>query len=385
VPGPWTTPVTTTIVGTSTPPPDIPAMLFQKPYIIWDYPERPIDFAGFRVRFHAGDKRTWDDATPATDGLLTEQRFDVSGIAFGGTQTILVRAEDTTGNLSTEPAALVRNLGDPLTDNIIVTEPYADEDFKVIDNSAEFWSSDSALFWTVDAADFWPTKSIVNGSLSGGKLVADQQGTYWTEDDSVSFWSGNNNAAFWTAVYRQMTYTTSYVPPTDLAGEALSLATTITASAYTLEYRADTPLPYWSADSAPAWSDDDATFWNTKPAFRAWPGRITDISRQKYEFRIVTQAGNTQGQISEFTPSIDVPDVTETLNDVSISSSGTRLPITETYRKILNVNLTLQDDGGSAVGLRTADKDADLGPLVEALSQSNTLTSASIDATIQGY
>jgi hypothetical protein len=182
-----------------------------------------------------------------------------------------------------------------------------------------------------------------------------------------------------------MTYTTSYVPPTDLAGEALSLATTITASAYTLEYRADTPLPYWSADSAPSWSDDDATYWSAKPAFRAWPGRITDISRQEYEFRIVTQAGGTQGQISEFTPSIDVPDVTETLNDVSISGSGTRLPITETYRKILNVNLTLQDDGGSAVGLRTVDKDADLGPLVEALSQSNTLTSASIDATIQGY
>ena len=55
------------------------------------------------------------------------------------------------------------------------------------------------------------------------------------------------------------------------------------------------------------------------------------------------------------------------------------------YKKIKNVNLTLQDDGGSAVTLNIVDKNEVLGPLIYAEDKDRNKTVATIDARIQGY
>jgi hypothetical protein len=64
---------------------------------------------------------------------------------------------------------------------------------------------------------------------------------------------------------------------------------------------------------------------------------------------------------------------------------GTRLPLQKSYRRVKTVNLTLQDDGGSAATLKVLDKDEVQGPLVRAFDAAGQGATATIDATVQGY
>ena len=89
-------------------------------------------------------------------------------------------------------------------------------------------------------------------------------------------------------------------------------------------------------------------------------------------------------ELDDIITRLDVPDINESLDDVSISDTGTRLPINQDYRVIKNVSLTLQEDGGSAETAKVLDKDATNGPLVETLDD-GAAVSGTVDARIEGY
>jgi hypothetical protein len=82
---------------------------------------------------------------------------------------------------------------------------------------------------------------------------------------------------------------------------------------------------------------------------------------------------------------VDVPDILEYFEDVAIAAAGTRLPITKTYRVIKSVQVTVQDDGGSAASALILDKDATLGPTIKTINNSRTGVDGTIDAVVQGY
>jgi hypothetical protein len=81
----------------------------------------------------------------------------------------------------------------------------------------------------------------------------------------------------------------------------------------------------------------------------------------------------------------DAPDIQETFEDLLLAAEGARLPLQKSYRRIKTVNLTLQDDGGTAATLKVLDKDELDGPLVRAFDAAGQGTAATIDATLQGY
>jgi hypothetical protein len=141
---------------------------------------------------------------------------------------------------------------------------------------------------------------------------------------------------------------------------------------------------FWEGStSAVFWNTDSDIFWSGPDDWEEWPGKVTG-KRQRYEFQVVTAAGKTRGVISEFTIQLDVPDIEEYVNDESIDMAGTRLTLTETYRSIESVQLTLQDDGGDAVYAKVMDKSVS-GPLIKCYDSAGDLTSGSIDAHVQGY
>jgi sulfur carrier protein ThiS len=352
----WTSIHDHTVIGKTTPPPDVERLWVEGNVLRWNYATPPLDFAGFRVRHRAGTGMSWEDATAAHDGLWAGTVFHLDGLPKG-TRTIMVKAEDVAGNRSTNAAVLVKDLGDPAVANVVVTEDFSAEGFP---------------------------GTIENGTVNGTDLEADTLTLFWPESDSVVFWDADQSAVFWDADYLEMSYVCEFTPNTEDLPGGISLDYDIEGSPYEVLYRTAGGSLFWETpDSATFWGDDADTFWAEAEEFKTWPGKV-DATRQKYEFKVVTGAGVVQGVIRDFAAKLDVPDLEELLDDVAIGSGGTRLPITETYRDITHVMVTLQDDGGSGIFAKVMDK-SETGPLVHVFDVNGNLTSGLIDAQVQGY
>jgi hypothetical protein len=336
-------------------PPDVGGFLITNGALSWPAIIGVPDLAGYRIRFHYGRNFSWANAAPLHKGLITESPWRPELIPPGEV-TLMIKAFDTSENESVNTANITLNFGDPLVENLILE--YDDK-----------------------AAGFPGTKT--DCSVAAGNLVADDSGGLFWGDDDALFW-GDDSDPFWpTASYKEATYATSYTVTGEEAGSRMTLLTAVSAASYTLEYRYDTQGLFWGNDADYFWGDDADPFWPDPTEWQTWPGEIEDIQAGAIELRITMQAGATQGVISAFTLQFDVEDEREILNDVVISASGTRLPLTKSYRSIKIVNWTLQDNGGAAVRINVADKLA-TGPLMYGRDAAEANVSALADFEIIG-
>ena len=347
-----------TIAGVAPAPPDVAWARIEGDTLTWA-PVTAADLAGYQWRWQPGSNTSWGDATSLHEGLLTASLWTMP-VRPAGAVTLLVKAVDTAGNASANPAAIVTSLADPVLANIV--EAY---DF---------------------AADSWPG-TLTGGTETGGELRADADASalMWRADEAAAMWAADWTALMWVgATYGQMVYEAPLAVPVGAEGSRLTLAASIAAGAYTIEYAAPSGDLMWGTGTDPMWAADDSAAMWAAPGYVPWPGEIT-ASEADYAIRITTAAGATRGVVSALVASFDVPDVVEVLADVAILAAGTRLPITRTYNVIKTVNLTVQADGGTAVGARIKDKSAALGPLIETLNASGTAVNGTVDVIIQGY
>lgn len=351
----WVQVLAHTVIGKTSKPADITTLLYEQGKLRWLYPSPPLDLAGFKVRAHAGDHRSWDDAIPMHDNLVTGTTFAL--FADSGVRTYLVKAVDVAGNESAIPAVVVLNLGDAPTDNIVET--------------------------LNEHPAFSGTK--VGGTVIGSQLKATQLTLFWSADENLA-WTLDPNLFWPGGAYSEMSYTFEVVPPNDWLPGKLLLSLTIQAAGYTIEYRPDVQKFFWSNDVNLFWTTDSALFWSAKGSFIPWPGVLEPLTRQVYEIRITAEGGLTQAIISALSAIFDMPDLVQVFEDLAVASGGTRLTPTLSFKNIKYLTLTLQNDGGTARTLRYEDKDnLTLGPLVKALDSGGTPTTALIDATMGGY
>ncbi len=85
---------------------------------------------------------------------------------------------------------------------------------------------------------------------------------------------------------------------------------------------------------------------------------------------------------------LDADPVFETIQDLDTSTVSSppgdfRLPITQTYVKVFNVNLALQNVG-AGWSWEVIDKDTTNGPRIRIYNASATLADATIDAEVKG-
>jgi hypothetical protein len=385
----WSTVVSHTVVGKSAPPPDVLTLRLESDTLKWAYPRPPVDLAGFELRRHYGAREVWEDAQPIHAGILTDNSFPLAILDYS-IVTYLIKAVDVAGNYSTNAAALVVNLGDIITDNLIFTRDLG--------------------------ADGFPG-TITNGTVSGGALVANDSGElFYPDADDYLFWGASATAPFWNAVnYQRMTYLFGVLPDADQVPAALLLDLAVTAQAYSVEYRTAGTRIFWGTDDAAvfwqaglgevigiyglggvfaAWGGvgEDPFFWGPSEGgdeFLPWMGRLDNIKRQMYEFRIITAPGASQGVIAGCAVLIDVPDIHELMHDVVIAAGGTRLPITDLYRAIDNIRLTLHSSG-TAVTAKILDRGSGGppltgGPLIACYNPANVSVAGLIDAEVVGY
>lgn len=353
----WAT-VTHTVVGKTAPPPAVETLYRQRDALTWDYPDPPRDLAGFRLRAHYGTATDWASARPLHPGLVAGPPFDISEL--DGTQVVLLCAVDTSGNESSPPAQITLNLGDPLVANVLLTQ---------------------------DEHPSWGG-TITGGTVSVGLLEADSTTLFWGPDTSV-FWPASGAATFWpTDTFLDLVYVARYTPITDHIGAVVKLALDVTGT-YAVDYRIAVSPTFWASDPSTFWGTDTDDFWaaETFGAWQPWPGVLgpIDSTAEEYDLRVSVAGGLTQGVLTEMSLLVDVPDILEYLEDVAISSGGTRLPITRTYRAITSVQITVQDDGGTAASALILDKDAALGPNIKTINTSRTGVNGTVDAVVQGY
>jgi membrane protein implicated in regulation of membrane protease activity len=369
------------VIGKTAPPPNVETFSITNGALSWA-PVVAADLAGYLVRFQYGENRTWSNASALHEGIITQSPFRPELIPQGPC-TLLIKAVDTTGRESVNAATIVANLGDVIVENVILT--YDDQ-----------------------AAGFPGTKT--NCAVVGGALLAnDTGGLYWLDEDAPHYRAAEA-ANYWATIsYAPLEYITQYVTQPDQVGSRLTLDTAVgtdgvtywgaDASAhfgadalgywvaplsYGIEFRYGTQGVFWGADGALFYPAQDSDLvWQTPTAWQPWPGSIEDVGESSIDFRITVQGGTQQGGVYGLAINFDVPDQSEELNDIAISATGTRLPITQSYRSIKNVQLTLQDNGSTAVTTKYADK-ATTGPMVCCYNAAGAKVAGIIDARIQG-
>lgn len=343
------------IIVTPVNPPDVQGLVLEGERLRWSYPDPPSDLDGFLVRFRAGTSTDWASATPAHVHLLKTTDFQI--FKRQGSQTYLVKAVDRFANESLNAKALTVSYDGVITDNIV------------------FIHDHRALGWP---------GTITAGAVISGDLKADSSAVFWT-GDTAAMWSPSAATLMWSAAFDQMTYEFTVTPSSDQLDAMLKLQLTM-AGIWSIEYQADSSAGMWSATTTvPMWGSAGADMWGEIGPYMQWPGQIDHLRIQPYKIRIIGHSGTVQAVLEELVVILDVRDILETLEHVPISSVGTRLALTKSYRNIVMVRVELAEDGGSAAYVKVIDKDPTLGPLIKAYTSANALTTAVIDAVVHGY
>lgn len=355
-----------TVVGKSSVPPDVERFYRSGDGLVWPYPNPPVDLAGFLLRANYGTSQDWGAARALHQGVVSAPPFDIS--ALHGTQTILIKAVDTSGNVSATAASVTIDLGDLPVENIIDTQS--------------------------EAPGF--TGTITGGAVSGGALEADLLSSplFWRSDGAL-FWPSDDSDDFWPSnVYDELTYIASWTPASDQLDDGILLVDADITGDYTLDYRISTSPLFWGSDGSTFWGADDDLFWpeSTVGGWVPWPGRLGpfDTTADTYQVRATVLGGPVQGVITELDLICDVPDIVERFDDVSIAATtGTRLTLTRAYRAIDNIVITRQDDGGTGVRAEWVDKQANPGaaggPLIKVRDASAAVVDGVVDVVIKGH
>jgi hypothetical protein len=298
----------------------------------------PLDFAGFRIKYNRGADRNYAVARQAHATPTVALPWSV-GPDLAGRVTLFVVGVDTSGNESAEPATIVVDLGDEPIANIVETL-----DFK--------------------AAAFPGT--VANGSLSGGDLVAtDDGGLYLANPDAL--YLPDSADLYLPVAYLALSYEFGYVPGPDAIPSTLTLDVAAAGEGVAIEFDPDDQAQYLPDGLGAYLPSGPGAYLASGGGWRPWPGAV-EAARQLYRFRVSMQASASRGRISAATLRLDVPDQEEEIADLVVPIDGVRLPLAKTYRSIRTVIATFQDDGGSAETLRVVDKNAELGPLVKAFA-----------------
>jgi hypothetical protein len=338
------------VIGKTEPPPNVVNFTINNLLLEWS-PVSAIDLAGYEIRHNAGQNTWWDGAQKLHEGILTDSPYKIEKV-LSGQITFLIRAIDRSGNYSDQSAIIRTDLGDQLVNNILVSYPQAPN-------------------WT-------GTKT--NCTVSSGTLIANATDLFYGADDEAFY--GQDSLLFYPAsTYAELSYECSIT--LNSAGTLL-LDEAIQGTNHTIEYSRFNGNLFYEIDNDLFYGADGDPFYNVPLPWTTWPGALQISASEEISFRVKIAEGSQQGILSVFTPFLDVPDIDEKLNDVVISASGTRLPITKTYRVIKNVLLTLQSDGNGGESVEIIDKNAKFGPLIRVKSAGNAVQGL-VDGQIQGY
>lgn len=348
------------VVGKTTPPRSVSSLDYSDGVLTWTYPNPEIDLAGFKIRYATGSNQIWETATPIEDGIVTSYSYDVSAFV-ASVNKFFVKAIDTSGNVSESASTVIVDLGDYESENIILTINKFD--------------------------DGWPD-TITGGYVDGatGYLCNDGVGMYTSGSDLFYPLSGSD--LFYDERKVAMTYEFTYDVAVEDEGASLFIEYLSTVQGARMEYKKPITDEIYGSGTDLFYPTNGSEFFypqkNTN--FVLFSGVVKSLEVGVYTFKITVPANTQEDACLQYVKiNIDVPDIEQLVDNYALTGGSGRLPITAGFRAIKNIQLTLQDDAGTAVTAKIVDKDAVSGPLIETRDASGALTESVLDARIRGY
>lgn len=346
---------TTTVTSVKAPPADVSEVRFRRTAagreVICPYTDTVGDLAGFRVRYHFGVNDSWGDAISAYNGLVQTFPFNIEHLPKGQL-TIMVKAVDFSDVESVGTAVAYLSQGDTILTNVV--ETYSE---------APSWLG-----------------QLSGGDITDDELVAGDNGSLFWKTSSSKFW-GVSSDPFWQETWQRLSYRYTVIAP---ASSWMTLSVDLIAGAYSVKYLPPSTASFWGSPSSTFWGAGGDVFWDVGSQM-SWPGQLWVEEGERYEVEVTIPSSIIRGKISNISTTFDMEDIEEYLENVVISSEGTRLPITKLYAKIKVARIDIQEDGGDAAYVKIIDYDPELGPLIRAFNLAGEATSALINVLIQGY
>jgi hypothetical protein len=382
----WATELEHFVIGKTTKPPDIPnvqldirnsllRIFYDSRYGV----ERPLDFAGFQVRMQRGrsgnpnESIYWESAEIISQ-LFTDDTFDISGFA-ANIKTFLIKAVDTSGNLSVNPYIVQWDFGAVEVGNYIERYPLQNNNY-----------ADCTL------TNMTPSGGILTANVIG---LGDAGPFYEGDESDPAPHVGLDSDIFWNNNYYQGIAEWDYAPPAIPSG-LLKVLLTITAERYTLEYRTQLDELFYGdpqiVDTVqfPYYSGADADpFWQPELGFTPWlpfPDEGIPCRRQKYQFRLVTAASRQQATISSLIMVVDGPTEEMIVSNIKITAPGTRFSVAP-IDVLIGVFPQVQGSPTypSAFLAFAADLDVAQGPLIQVFDAAGNLVDGLVSIYVKGY
>lgn len=315
-----------------------------------------VDVTGYIIRFHYGENLSPTDAAPLHEGELSASPATFP-VLPSQVVTFFLTAIDAAGLESANPATIVKNLGDPELENVVV-----ELDFR---------------------AASWPG-TVTLGSNVGGDLVANDT-TVFYGPDSAPFYAASADPFYEVSVFETMVYETlGFSFPVEWIDSAMVLQHLIEGEGIAIEYRSGNDAAFYGTGAEAFYGTGGDAFYGDPGEYVRFTGTVS-FAQGEYQLRLTTNGGPVQGAIRALSVVIDVPDVREVINDLAVPGGGVRLALTKPFKSIKNIQLTLEQDGGAAVSARYVDKDLTLGPLIQAIDSTGASVAGRMDAHVTGY
>lgn len=346
--GAWSPTVTHTVVGKTTPPPDVETFLVQRQpdgtrEFSWTLSSPPLDLAGYRIKYRLGSSGAdWDtNMTDIVDGLVTVSPWETNQLAAGDYQ-IAIKAVDTGGRESTNALYISSTLGDPRIQNALIQEDVFKAGWPGFSNAgtSNVWIEPETGYLTPTSQDTWDTIPATWDA--------------WTE------WDMNPSTP--------MMYEHDVID----VGAAVAYEPLVTVQldggTVAVEERhgnTATPDASWSAYAAVG-GVVTARYVQIRVTVTSPPSNgLTGML-------VILSADTQEEEVTDLDTSTLTPE----------TGGGVRIPITKSFNLITRVGLSLQSVG-SGYTWEVIDKNTSTGPWVK-IWNGSTLAYPVIDANVKG-
>ncbi len=316
----------------------------------------PNDIAGFRIKYTQGDELNWDAGIPVQSGLVTTQPYETQTIRQG-THAVMIKAVDNGGNESTNFAYCILDLGDLLEENVLVTHNFKENNWAAVNTDG-----------TILADGYIHAKNVSNMWSGRAKWRWEKKDSFaWDSNflpyDVITTFQVKASGQFW------LRY--------EIEGPAI------------VYYRkvADNDFFWGSSQSASYWGGSTSNYWAGEEADKAefWKQYSDRVLVKKGDWiQVKVHALNTSSEetvLKSLEAIIDVPDRNEHFEDLTISKSGTTLPIVTPNYKTTAVHLDAIQ-GSTAVGMKILSRTPCKICLI---NSSGTAVDGVADVSWQGY
>jgi hypothetical protein len=324
-----------------------------------------VDVDGYRVRYNHGENSNLSVATflHDEDSLIPGSPWPMP-IRLYGVNTIIVTAVDTSGNESAA-AFDTQDFGVPDEANVADTVDYPSLGFPG-------FTTNGTVVGTDLQADLDPSADIYSTG-SGADI--------YYRDGASDIYGGDQFLA--------LTYIATYASPYN--GGTVLLEKIVTGARMTIDYRVD------GAALGDIYSGTDiyggpVGIYGDEQQWRPWTGALNPtIADLGLQFRIITDAGSTQGVIDALSARTEMPSLEQTFGRVLINAAGTTFAPSSgipprNWIAIEDVQITPVVDGSGAIAGRvTQTPDPITGPIGELINSSAVAVTGYAFVRVRGY